>query len=511
MNVLTAILRAALECYTPHLVIAALAVAILTGLWAPDERKRMRSILLLVVLHLLLVPVLGVLSARGLTGTDVYLATRLITLVLAAVAAVRLALVLVFALALARLGVHAPRILRELIGAGASIAAILAIASRVGLNLSGIIATSAVLTAVVGLSLQDTLGNVMAGLALQMDHSVQIGDWIKVGDLSGKVIEVRWRSTRIETRNWETVVIPNSQLVRNQFLILGKRSGQPRQWRRWVYFNVDFRTPPPRVIDTVEGALRGVQIQYVAADPEPSCIMMDLGESTGRYALRYWLTDLAADDPTDSAVRTRIHFALRRAGIPLAIPAQSVFVTEETRDRAAQKHGAERARRLAALGKVELFDLLSVEDRERLADGLHHTPFARGEVMTRQGAVAHWLYMIIEGEALVRVEVEGGLEREVARLGAGSFFGEMSLLTGLPRTATVVAATEVECYRLDKTAFEAIIAERPELADGLAEVLARRQLELAEVREVLDATAREQQLAARKQDLLGRIRGFFNL
>ncbi|MFZ5786002.1 MAG: cyclic nucleotide-binding domain-containing protein, partial [Acidobacteriota bacterium] len=336
------------------------------------------------------------------------------------------------------------------------------------------------------------------------------GDWIKVGEVSGRVVEVRWRSTRIETRNWETVVIPNSQLVRNQFLILGKRSGQPRKWRRWVYFNVDFRTPPPRVIEAVEGAIRGAQLDHVASDPAPSCIMMDLGESTGRYALRYWLTDLAADDPTDSVVRTRIHFALRRAGIALSIPAQAVFMTEETRERSEEKHGSDRERRLAALRQVELFDGLSDGDRDRLAAGLHYAPFARGEVMTRQGAVAHWLYMIIAGEAEVRVSADGGLEREVARLGAGNFFGEMSLLTGLPRTATVVALCEVECYRLDKATFEAIIADRPELAEGLAEILARRQLALAEVREGLDAAAREQ-LASRKKDLLGRIRGFFNL
>jgi small-conductance mechanosensitive channel len=194
----------------------------------------------------------------------------------------------------------------------------------------------------------------MAGLALQMDSSIQVGEWIKVGDVSGKVIEVRWRSTRIETRNWETVVIPNSQLVRNQFLVLGKRSGQPRQWRRWVYFNVDYRTPPNEVIDAVHGAVLGLQIANVSSDPAPSCIMMDFGDSYGRYALRYWLTDLVADDPTDSAMRTRIYFALRRAGIPFSIPAHAVFMTEDTSDRRATKEHADLERRLAALGRVEL-------------------------------------------------------------------------------------------------------------------------------------------------------------
>src|SRR5262249_55575533 len=132
------------------------------------------------------------------------------------------------------------------------------------LNLSGIIATSAVLTAVIGLAFQDTLGNIVGGLALELDDSVSVGDWIKVGDVVGKVTEVRWRYTAIETRNWETVILPNSLLVKGQVTILGQRQGQPHYWRRWVYFNVDFRFRPSDVIASVHGALRGITIENVA-------------------------------------------------------------------------------------------------------------------------------------------------------------------------------------------------------------------------------------------------------
>jgi CRP-like cAMP-binding protein len=132
--------------------------------------------------------------------------------------------------------------------------------------------------------------------------------------------------------------------------------------------------------------------------------------------------------------------------------------------------------------------------------------------MTRQGAVAHWLYMILGGEASVHVEAEGGgMRREVARLGAGNFFGEMSLMTGVPRSATVIAESDVECYRLDKAAFEGIIEQRPELTERIAEVLARRQLELAMIKENLDAAAREKRLAANKHEFLDRIRTFFGI
>ena len=100
--------------------------------------------------------------------------------------------------------------------------------------------TSAVITAVIALALQDTLGNVIGGLALQTDESIQVDDWIKVGDVNGRVVDIRWRYTAIETRNGETVLIPNGVLLKGQVMVLGRRQGKPRQWRRWVYFQVDY-------------------------------------------------------------------------------------------------------------------------------------------------------------------------------------------------------------------------------------------------------------------------------
>jgi small-conductance mechanosensitive channel/CRP-like cAMP-binding protein len=502
-----ATLAEAFEDYTPYVVGLFFLLAIPVRIWAVDEHRRLKGIGLMILLHLLLVPVAGVLRAYQVGG---YSEVRLLVLILGAVAVIRLISILLFVVALARIRIETPRLLREIIAASTSIVVIFALATHSGFNLSGIIATSAVLTAVVGLSLQDTLGNLMAGLALEMDRSFTVGDWIRVGDLVGKVLDIRWRSTRIETRNWETISIPNSMLVRTPFSILGKRRGSPVQQRRWIYFNVDFRYQPTDVIATVTEALTRVRIEGVAHDPPPNCIVVDLLESTARYAVRYWLTDLVRDDPTDSEIRTRLYFALKRAGIPLSIPAHAIFVTEETEERRADKAESEMRRRLEALSRAEFFHHLSEEDRRRLAKSLRYAPFAASEVMTRQGAEGHWLYIILDGEATVEVESEG-FAQQVAKIGAGSFFGEMSLMTGAPRSATVRAVTDVECFRLDKGAFQELVKVRPELAEGVAEVLARRQVELAAVRSGLDAEAKARSLAERKSDLLGRIRRFFGL
>src|SRR5581483_10943655 len=213
--------------------------------------------------------------------------------------------------------------------------------SRSGVDIAGVVATSAVITAIIGFSLQDTLGNIMGGLALQMEHTIRVGDWVRIDQQEGLVKEIRWRQTTIETRNWDTVVIPNGVLIKSQVVVLGRRAGLPRQHRQWVYFNVDVGAAPTQVIATVERAVLADAIPDVASEPPPHCLVVDFKDSYAVYAARYWLTNLAQTDPTDSVVRTRLYTALRRADIPLSIPAQSLFVTQESETRRERKRTEE--------------------------------------------------------------------------------------------------------------------------------------------------------------------------
>lgn len=503
MSIWDGIVAEVREDHTFALTVLALVLVALTHAVVSGHHKRLRTNVALFGVHLLLVPIAGTLRAARSSFHD---ETQLAALILANLSLIGLTSRILFSFALPRVRLVVPRILQDVLIAGASLVSVFVLASNAGLNLSGLIATSAVLTAVIGLAFQDTLGNVVGGLALQLDNSVQVGDWIQVGDVSGRVAEIHWRYTAVETRNWETVIVPNSLLVKGQVVVQGRRGGVPSFWRRWVHFNVDFRYAPSDVTRLVNEALRGTRIERVAEEPKPECIVVDLAESTARYAVRYWLTDVAVDDPTDSVIRTRIYFALRRAGIPLSMPAHAVFLTENSSERKEQKGREEETRRLQALSRVELFSHLSDEERRALATRLRHAPFGPGETMTRQGAEAHWLYMIIEGDASVRVTTDGR-QREVATLHAGDFFGEMSLLTGEKRTATVVATTPIECYRLDKAAFHSLLSSRPELAERIADILARRRNELVEVREGRDDSVDLGRVSS--ADLLGRIRRFF--
>ena len=131
--------------------------------------------------------------------------------------------------------------------------------------------------------------------------------------------------------------------------------------------------------------------------------------------------------------------------------------------------------------------------------------------MTRQGAEAHWLYLITRGDAEVRISADGNLTEHIATLHKGDFFGEMGMMTGEPRTATVIALSDVECYRVDKEAFHEILRERPKIAEDISELLAQRRVELDAAREGLNEEAKRARMNYHKGDLLQRIKDFFTL
>ncbi|GMV83459.1 MAG: hypothetical protein AMXMBFR7_46430 [Planctomycetota bacterium] len=409
------------------------------------------------------------------------------------------------------LNFHPPKILQDLATAALWAVWALVLLNIAGASLTGLITTSAVLTAVIGFAMQDTLGNVLGGLAIQLDRSVKVGEWIKVGDLNGRVVEIGWRHTAIETRNWETVILPNSQLMKNSFLVLGRRQGQPEQWRRWVWFNIDYRHAPSEVIRVVERELRRAEIPGVAAEPAPNCIMMNFDESFGRYAVRYWLTDLNRDDPTDSQIRVLVYLALQRAGIPLSIPAHAIFMTEESDERKARKAGEAQAKRIAALKAVDLFAGLNAEELAVLAEKVRPAPYSPGTVLTRQGDEAHWLYILVEGKCDVILQSPDGESRPIGTLGPGQFFGEWGLLTGEPRHATVIGRADGYCLRLDKEAFRSTLQQRPELAEQCSKLLAARQSAFQNAAKELDEAARAKLLAQSASDILDKIKGFFGV
>src|SRR5438270_3945065 len=291
------------------------ALAAFVGRFAPKKRRRIRRATILVMLYVTtfgVAALLHVIHAEGWSRRVWFLADLFEVLVV-----IDFVAILLFDLVLLALRIEIANIVHDLALGAAYILAVIGMLHRSGVQLSGIIATSAVVTVVLGLSLQATLGNVLGGIALQLDDSIHLGDWLQLpSGQQGKVKAIRWRHTVVETRNWDTVIVPNSLLLNDNIMILGEREDQPTQHRMWVYFNVDFRYSPEEVINVVEDALQSTPLPNVAAFPPPNCICFDFakgaegGESYANFAVRYWLTELAADDPTSSAVRVRVYVAL---------------------------------------------------------------------------------------------------------------------------------------------------------------------------------------------------------
>lgn len=487
--------------------------AFLVGKFAPANRGRLGRAAFLFSFHTIAFAIARILSlfeAETWARNADYMSQLLATL-----AFLNIGGVLFFALVLPLIGMAVTEIVADLTMGAAYLIASLFVLRSAGFDLSGIIATSAVVTAVLGLSLQATLGNILGGLALQLDNSIRVGDWIQLeGGRQGKVMEIHWRHTVVETRNWDTIIVPNATLLAQTITILGKRTGQPIQHRMWVYFNVDFRFSPAEVIRVVQEALRTAPIENVANSPPPDCIVFDFSrdgkDSLAYYAVRYWLTDLARDDPTSSLIRARIYTALKRANIPLAVPASTVFVSHQDEARKERKAKRHLEKRVAALDLVELFAPMTRAEKESLAPRIRRALFAPGETITRQGSEAHWFYVLTKGDCLV-YRKEGGEEKLIATLGAPSFFGEMGVMTGAKRKATIIAKGEVECFRIDKEDFHGILRSRPEIAEDISRVLAEREMNEDKMAQTLGADEIKSRTAVEQNRILANIRAFFGL
>lgn len=406
---------------------------------------------------------------------------------------------ILFDLILARRNV--PRILRDLSQGVAYLITGFLVLARAEVDVTKIFTASVLTTAVIGLALQETLGNIAAGLALQVERDFDVGDWIKIdGKLEGRIREVRWRVTTLVTKNGDLILVPNGVVARG---VLTNYSRPTTAHRQWIYLRMHFRHPPAHVREVVLGAVRSVS--GIRADPAPDCLLWEFKDDAVTYAVRYWIDDYLRDDPMDAEVRSLVWYALHRAGMEIPFPSRNIHVTEMTEDRAQRKLDEDYARRVDALSRVDVFRALDAEKIDRLARRLRLALFGPGEVILRQGDPGDSLYVVRSGEVAVRLAVNGA-QRDVATLSAGQFFGEMSLMTGESRAATIVARTDVECYVVAKEAFQEILSSKPELAATISEILSERQVQLGASTEASGPVGPQE-----NQQLLSRIASFFGI
>jgi small-conductance mechanosensitive channel/CRP-like cAMP-binding protein len=401
-----------------------------------------------------------------------------------------------------------PRILNEFVVALALIGYAIYRLNAVGVNLASLITTSALVTGALAFSAQETLGNLWGGIAIQLEKTCRIGDWVRIDTVTGQVVSIRWRYMAIATITNETIVIPNSSVMKNRITVVARRGEERTAWRRLVPFEVEFGCPPARVIDQVEKELAHARIPSVGSASPPRVACVAFKESGIEYEVAYDLLEASEYWITDSSIRSHVYAALMRQGFVIALPRRIVEMRHDERPGTVRR---EIENRITALSAMDLFASLTDAERASLARELSTSPYVRGDTVFEAGESADSLYLLAQGRVEIVRERAQRAAVKLATLDAPAYFGEMGLLLGQPRIATVVAKEDALCYRLDKRGFDAIIRSRPQLVETLARILAERQAENDATLQALDEEARSGQAVSRTKELMRKIQLFFRL
>lgn len=361
-------------------------------------------------------------------------------------------------------------------------------------DLGALFTTSAIFGVIIGLALQDTLGNFFAGISLHADRPFQVGDVIVVGQNTGVVEGITWRAIKIRTFQNHIILVANSNAAREPIEVCPRDNLNARL----VFFGTLYSDSPAKTIHVVREAVRDAD--NVSDKITPIVRVRNFGDSSIDWEIKYWLEDYARYNDTDALVRQRVWYALRRSGLSFAFPTRTLYVERPTRTRAvtAEDQIADR------LSAVEIFAPLSTDELHQLATATVGHVFAPGETLIRAGDEGSSMFVVHNGRVAVQVPDRAG-PRTVATLTEGNFFGEMALFTGEPRTANVVAVDETEVLEIGHTAMKHLFDTNPGLAESISWTIAERQADLAK------GSAAAQSSITETAGILSSIKRFFGL
>ena len=357
-----------------------------------------------------------------------------------------------------------------------------------------LITTSAVSAVVIGFALQDTLGNAFAGLAIQSEKPFHVGHWVRVGDHEGRVAEVTWRATKLRTKSGNFVIVPNN-IVSKEAIINYSEPAAPT--RLEVEVGASYLVPPNQVKAAILEAVR--HCSRVLEAPAPDVVLLSFDASAITYKARFWIEDYERDEGARDQVRTAIYYAFQRHNIDIPWPIQVQY----ERDLPAEDPDARLAQEEHLLSGVDLFATLTPALRHEVAMSAPMVVFGAGETIVRQGQPGQSMFIVARGT--VRVVLEPS-RQEVARIEAGGYFGEMSLLTGEPRSATVLAVDDVTTVEINADLFRRLATVHPQAIEQIGIAAMTRRADLERVK-----TATAGAVAVETNTLLARMKKFLRL
>ena len=356
---------------------------------------------------------------------------------------------------------------------------------------------STIIGIVVGLALQDTLGNLFSGLAQQADQIYQVGDVISLSTKGTGVVEsITWRGIKIRTFQNKLLVIGNSVLGKEIIEVAPKQNLNARI----VFFNTLYTNPPAKTIQTVREAVR--QCDNVSPKIRPIVRVRNLGDNGLDYEVKYWLIDYTKYNDTDALVRQRIWYAFQRENIDFAYPTRTLYIEKEPQPEVFVENENAIYERITG---VPIFAPLSEAEAQKLAVAAETRIFAPGEPIVQQGERGGMMFIIHRGSVNVYLD-EKTETTLITTLREGDFFGEMGLFTGELRVASVVAKDETEVLQISKATLKPVFENNPKLVQTLSDFIEERRREITQEENTDETTIRQE-----RKTIIKSIRSFFGL
>ena len=400
-------------------------------------------------------------------------------------------------------GLHIPKYFSQVMGLAVLVSVCLLILwRRYDVTIPGLLTGSGIAAVIIGLAMQDVMSNVISGLALHLGKPFQVGDWLIVDQRHAEVVEMNWRSTRLCTNDEIYLDVPNNQLAKQTIVNL---SYPTRVHAMRLQIGLEYSTPPNQAKDALAQA--AAKAPGVLASRPVKIFTINFGESAITYEVKFWMEDHARYNEIVDAIRTNIWYELQRRQLKIPFPIRTIQIERPA-------HHLQREGQAAALAALRRLPLLECLDHTQLETLLAHAKlerFGRGEKLIEQGQEGGSMFILLRGQTSVVVERNGEPTR-VASLQNGDCFGEMSLLTGEKRSATVIALTDCEVVEIEKEVLGEMLQGRPDLQQQFSDLLAQRRLE---TEGILAENAQKQVLIDKRlaysANFLTKLRDFFEL
>jgi small-conductance mechanosensitive channel/CRP-like cAMP-binding protein len=370
-------------------------------------------------------------------------------------------------------------------------------------SLTGLITASGVVGLVLGFALRNTIADFFSGISLNLERSFTIGDRIQLeSGERGEVVEINWRTTIIKTLLGNHIIVPNSRI---SSMRIENHDKPAKPTKQFLELYLDFDVPPERAIRILKAAVTQAQAG-IAAGFDTSVLCSDITERGVKYLVVYTVPEYPYMRARSEVLRSILHH-LALADICPGYTKYETYTREMPLRQLEQQASPHNL-----LKQVALFTVLDDSELTSLAARMTPCMFTAGDVIVAQGEAGTSMYLVAEGLLHVYVaRPESADLIQVGQLIPGQFFGEMSLLTGEPRSATVKAATDVLVYEITKEDIELLLEKRPEIAERLTETIAKHRLHneaLLQSRTNQEQAAEVQYFAAQ---LLAKMRRFFGV